>query len=277
MPRPGRLSAFLTSAALLSFPCLARADGTEKCIAASEHAQELRNAGKLAAAKDELAICGAADCPKIIQTDCARWMSEILSSIPTVVPAVKDARGRDIVEARFLIDGKLVAESLDGKSVAVDPGAHVFRFEAVGKTPQEERVAVRAGEQNRIVTVTLANAIEPQASPAAQPVSPSGKPFPILPVALGAAGVILLGVALYMDLGATSDAHDLRSTCAPSCRPGDVDDIRTRYLIAGIGAGVGAAALIGAGVLYFTRSSSKVGLSLRPTLDGAMAQGRISF
>lgn len=42
--------------------------------------------------------------------------------------------------------------------------------------------------------------------------------------------------------------------------------------------GVGAAALIGAGVLYFTKKNSDSGIAVTPLLNGgAMAQGRISF
>lgn len=280
-----RSLAIVTCVSALAWPRLASAAGSaEACVSASEHAQQLRNAGKLTAAREELVNCSKPECPKIVQQDCTRWMGEVLASLPSVVPAAKDANGKDLVDGKFLIDGTIATESLDGKPVPVDTGVHVFRIEANGMKPAEERVVVRSGEQNRVITMKLEPApLIASSRPAttAEPPPPPAKsrPLPILPVALGAAGVVLLGVALYMDLAATGDAHDLRNTCAPNCAQGDVDDIKTKYTIAGIGAGVGAAALVAGGVLYFTRKNgSDAGIAIAPlTAGGAMAQGRISF
>lgn len=278
-----RLARRLSVAALFSAsfvaPRIAHAGGTEVCIAASEQAQELRNAGKLVEARDQLVICSRAACPKLISADCTRWMGEVIEALPSVVPAAKDGNGRDVIEARFSIDGKPVTEALDGKPIAVDPGVHVFRFEAKGSEPQEERVAVRSGEQNRVVTVKLVAAAKaPLPTPNVAVTPPTAKrPIPILPITIGAVGVVLLGVALYMDLSATGAAHDLRNQCAPSCAEGKVDDIKTRYVVSGITAGVGVAALVVGGVLYFRARNSDVGFGISPRNDGAIAQGRISF
>jgi hypothetical protein len=269
---------FLACSSALAAPRLVLAAGSaDACVAASEHAQELRNAGKLTAAREELVACSKPECPKIVQEDCTRWMGEVLASLPSVVPAAKDANGKDVVEGKFLIDGKVATDSLDGKPVSVDTGLHVFRIESRGMKPVEERVVVRAGEQNRVITMKLdVETAPPPMAPSAPP--EKSKPLPVLPLALGAAGVVLLGVALYMDLAATGDAHDLRNSCAPTCAQGDVDDIKTKYTIAGIGAGVGAAALIAGGVLYVARKNSDAAIAVAPLVGGgAVAQGRISF
>lgn len=269
-------------AAAIAVPRVASAAGSaDACITASEHAQELRNAGKLTAARDELVTCSKPECPKIVQTDCTRWMGEVLAALPSVVPAAKDPGGKDVVEGRFLVDGKVVTETLDGKPVLVDTGVHVFRLEASGMKPVEERVVIRAGEQNRVVSwkleVAPAAPPPPSEKPRERP-SESGKPLPVLPIILGAAGVVLLGGALYMDLAATGDAHDLRATCAPNCKQDDVDDVKSKYVIAGVLAGVGAAAVISGAVLYFTgRKNSDTGIAVTPLTGGALAQGRISF
>src|SRR4051812_24891653 len=112
MPREGRkdLVAVAIAAAMTAGAGAAGATPTEACVAASERAQELRNAGKLSAAREALVTCSEADCPKIVQTDCTRWMGEILAALPSVVPAAKDSAGRDLVEARFSIDGRIAAE-----------------------------------------------------------------------------------------------------------------------------------------------------------------------
>src|SRR5262245_61165144 len=87
------------------------ADDKAQCVAASEKAQQLRNAGKLSDARDQLVTCGRAECPKLIQQDCTQWMSEVLAILPSVVPGAKDKKGRDIVDARVSIDGKVAAET----------------------------------------------------------------------------------------------------------------------------------------------------------------------
>lgn len=282
MLRPLRRSlALAVGAAALVVPRLAFGAGaTDECIAASEHAQKLRNEGKLTAARDELVVCSKPECPQIVQIDCTRWMGEVLEALPSVVPAAKDPNGKDVVEARFLIDGKVATEALDGRPVPVDTGVHVFRVEASGMNPVEERVVVRAGEQNRVVTWKLEVATPP-APVVTAPVHPRDdvKRSPLVPILIGAAGVVFLSGALYMDLSATGDAHDLRSTCAPNCKQSDVDDIKTRYVIAGVWAGIGAAALVTAGVFYFMgRKGSNSGIAVAPLMNGgAMAQGRISF
>lgn len=281
-----RSLAVIACVSVFALPRLAFAAGNaDACIAASEHAQELRNAGKLTAARDELVSCSKPECPKIVQQDCTRWMGEVLAALPTVVPAAKDPNGKDIVEGKFLIDGKVATDLLDGKPVQVDTGVHVFRIEAKGMKPAEERVVVRSGEQNRVVTWKL-EAAPPEPISPPEPTTPSPAPVtepprrnvPILPIALGAAGVVLMGVGLVLDLTATGSAHDLRNGCAPNCAQSDVDEIKTRYAIAGITAGVGAAALIAGGVLYFARKNSDTGIAIAPlTAGGALAQGRISF
>jgi len=281
MRRHRRLLLSFVACVSIAVPRVALAGPSDECIAASEHAQELKNAGKLAAARDELVTCSRPECPKMVATDCTKWMGEVLAQLPSVIPAAKDPSGKDVIEARFSIDGKLATESLDGKAVAVDPGVHVFRLEANGMKPVEERVVTRVGEQNRVVSwkLEVGPAAPPPSTKTPPPEPESKKKIPVIPIVLGAAGVVLLGVSLFIDLKATGDAHDLRKRCAPDCEQDDVDAIQSRYVIAGVGAGLGAAALIGGAVLFFaTRKSSDAGFAITPLLNGgAVAQGRITF
>jgi hypothetical protein len=248
----------------------AAADEKQACVAASEKAQQLRSAGKLGEARDQLNICGRAECPKLIQQDCTQWMSEVLASLPSVVPGAKDARGRDLVDVRLTIDGKVATDRLDGKAIVLDPGVHAFVFErferkgaagsAAPVTSVNEQVVVRPGEKNRIVTVTLTGpddaasaGIGPSTSGArtgAPPDEPRGSSPPIAAYVLGGLGLAALGAALYFDLTASSDARGLRRTCAPNCNQADVDDVQSKYTLAGITAGIGGA-LVVTGVVLF--------------------------
>jgi hypothetical protein len=259
----------------------ARADEKLQCVTASEEAQQLRNAGKLSEARERLSVCNRAECPKVVQQDCAEWMREVLEMLPTVVPAAKDRSGRDLVDVTVSIDGKVVTSSLDGKALDLDPGVHVFRFETKNAPPVEEQVVVRQGEKNRMVTVTLDPAAEP---PATEP-SPerTTRSAPIAAFVAGGAGVLLLGAALYVGLDASADARELRSTCAPHCQQSQVDDVEGRYVIAGVTGGIGAAALIAGAILFFTHRSGAKGaarsgaLSSLPIRGAASPQGGVAL
>jgi hypothetical protein len=265
LTRASLLASTLSLAMFAGVPA-ARADEKQVCVAASERGQQLRSAGKLSEAREQLMVCSRAECPRLIQQDCTQWMSEVLGTLPSVVPGAKDKKGRDVVDVRVSVDGKIAAETLDGKAIVLDPGVHTFRFETKGAPAVEEQVVVKPGEKNRIVTVTFAVGEESSPGPSAPVVAGSSSP-PYAAYVLGGLGLVALGAALVVDLGASSDARNLRDTCAPSCAKGDVDDVQSRYTIAGVTAGIGGALVITGVVLFFlNRSSSAKTGSNRPLL-----------
>ena len=284
--------------ALLATVTPAQADARAECVTASEKAQQARNAGKLSEARDQLVICGRAECPKLIQSDCTNWMSEVIAMLPTVIPSAKDRKGRDLIDVKVSLDGKVVSESIDGKPFPVDPGVHVLKFETKGTPALDEKIVVKQGEKNRIVTVTFA--IGEEADGGAK------KPGPIdvgrdsdrrdddggrrrsLPVAafiVGGLGLAALGTALYINLDANADARKLRDECAPKCNPADVDDVEQRRIIAGVTAAAGGALLIAGVVLFFVHNSgdSRGGRARGPTFavapitGGAFGAAAVSF
>lgn len=236
------------------------ADDKQACLHASEKAQQLRNAGKLGDAREQLAVCSRTECPKLVQQDCTQWMSELLAALPSIVPAAKDRKGRDLVDVKVSVDGKPVTDTLDGKAFVVDPGVHALHFETSGAPAVDEKVVVKPGEKNRIVTVTFAKG-EDAAPPAGSSVATgttddTRSSPPVAAYVIGGVGLVALGAALVVQLGANSDARDLRETCAPRCDQSDVDDIQSRYTIAGVTAGVGGALLITGVVMFFLHGSS---------------------
>src|SRR6185437_6495341 len=78
--------------------------------------------------------------------------------IPSVVLGVQDEQGHDLFDVSVTFDGEPLATHLDGRPIDLDPGQHVFRFEAPGRTPVEQRVLLREGEKARQIVVTLASA-----------------------------------------------------------------------------------------------------------------------
>jgi hypothetical protein len=276
----------------------AHADDRAQCVTASEKAQQLRNAGKLSEARDQLVICGRAECPKLVQQDCTQWMSELLSMLPSVVPGAKDRRGRDIVDVRVSVDGKVVTETLDGKPIPVDPGVHVFKFETKGAPALDEKIVVRQGEKNRIVTVTFALGEDPNEPKKPGPVDGAsgndhrdrdkdrgGSSPPIAAFVVGGLGLVALGTALYINLDANADARKLRDECAPRCNPEDVDDVEQRRIVAGVTAAAGGALVIAGVVLFFVHNSgdSRGGrakgpsFAVAPITGGALGAAAVSF
>jgi hypothetical protein len=260
-------ASLLLIAASLTGAGPALADDTQACVSASEKAQQLRNGGKLGEAREQLAVCGRGECPKLIQQDCTQWMSEVLAILPSVVPGAKDRKGRDLIDVRVLVDGKVATEKLDGKAIVVDPGVHVFRFEARGGAAAvEEQVVARQGEKNRILTITIATgddtpAPAPVPAPPVPPPAAEPSSTPLAAVVVGGLGLVTLGVAGYLGLSGNAEARELRDTCAPNCVKSDVDDVRTQWTVAGITAGVGGALLVTGVVLFIVhgKSSSRSG------------------
>jgi len=265
---------------------IAAPDDKAQCVAASEKAQQLRNANKLSEAREQLAICGRSECPKLVSQDCTQWMSELIQSLPSIVPGAKDRKNRDIVDVRVTVDGKVVTETLDGKAIPLDPGVHAFKFETKGAPAIEEQVVIRVGEKNRILTVTFATPDSGDKKGGDKRGEPKEESSP--PVAafvVGGLGLAALGIALYLAIDADSDARSLRDTCAPKCDQGAVDDVKSQQLIAGVTAGVGGAALVAGVVLFFLHGSgdSKSGkgslppVTITPIAGGAAAGTLLRF
>jgi hypothetical protein len=141
----------LLALALTAVEGRARADA-KTCIDAAEQGQNLRGTNKLVAAKLAFAGCAADTCPAAIRKDCAQWVLEVESAIPSLVFGAK-IDGADATAVRVFIDGALAAQSLDGRAVPIDPGPHVVRFETSGLPPLERSVVVNEGAKGRGVDV----------------------------------------------------------------------------------------------------------------------------
>ena len=212
------------------------------CIDAHEQAQRLMQDGRLRAAREKLLVCSRETCPKVAQTDCATWMRDVARDMPSVVVTAKDAAGGDTEKVRVIIDGETIAESLDGRALALDPGPHAFRFEAAGRI-LEQKVLVAAGEHNRHV---VADFTAPAAAPPLGPPPPSkgthepdgSHSTPVASYVLG--GVAVLGVASFTVFGLSGKSTE---KCVPTCTKEDVSDFRRSYLVADISLGVALVSL----------------------------------
>jgi hypothetical protein len=80
------------------------------------------------------------------------------AAIPTVVFEAKDASGNDLVPVDVKMDGKLIAERLDGTALSIDPGEHAFTFASAGKTSVQKHFVIHEGEKNRRERIVFAPA-----------------------------------------------------------------------------------------------------------------------
>lgn len=238
-----------------------RAADIAACVAASEHGQLHRKAGKLVEAASELLACSKSACPVQIRPDCERWHREVTDSLPTIVVAVRDGKGDDVTDARITLDSQALAVAVSGRALPVDPGPHVVRAERAAGETAEQRFVVREGEKLR--AISLAFPRPPGDSAAGPPLaatSPTPPPDaaeapraapPVLAYALLGAGALGVGVGTFFFLKQNADYNDLERTCAPHCDRGDAQAIDDQRLVAGIAGGVGVAAAIAGAWLLF--------------------------
>lgn len=292
MPRLRSLSIVFALAAGLvaSTPRPARADQTDACIEASVQGQELRDQGKLVAAREKLLACGVPSCPQLLQKECAEWLSEVEARTPSIVLGAVDAEGRDTADVKVTLDGAPLLARLDGQALAIDPGAHRLVFEHAGSAAVEQQVILREGERRRALTVRFpprvvaAPRVEPGVpvapAPPAAPVAPVGLGRPVAVAALGGVAIASGVTFAVLGLGARGDRDDLRATCAPACDPGAVDAVRVKEIGANVALGAAVLAAGAAAVLVFTWPSPAAPAAraaLRPIAGGVIGGIALPF
>jgi hypothetical protein len=186
-------------------------------------------------------------------------------------------------------DGQLVGTAAFDTAVPIDPGAHHIDVTASGKKPFSTTVEVGAAASVSVQIPKLEDAEVSAApvgaaaggAPNAVATAPSAAPSDagagaghsrVLPYALAGVGVVGLGIGtafMVMSRGKNSDALNICPANAACTQPdidrhdGLVRDAKSEQLVAIVGAGVGAASLIAAGVLLLTDKPSASAQSAR--------------
>src|SRR5271154_3508776 len=93
------------------------ADDKVACLDASAKGQRYKDTHKLVEARAQLRICAAAQCPAVVQTDCATWLAEVDKAMPGVVVAAKNGSGGDLFDVKVSVDGQPLLSKLDGQAV----------------------------------------------------------------------------------------------------------------------------------------------------------------
>jgi hypothetical protein len=213
-----------------------------ECLSRHETAQVARRERRLLDTRAALRICSGAACPSAIRADCVDWLEQVAHSIPSVVVTAR-ARGADVFAVKVLIDGKVAAEKLTGFALEIDPGPHKFRFESPPWPAVEREVLASEGVKDRPIDVEFAPPLPDPALALAR--TESQKPFKLERSDYVFGGIALAGFTTLAIFGGTGlyDVHHLQTTCMSFCTHEQVQDVRTKLIIADIGMAVGVVAL----------------------------------
>lgn len=232
-------------------------DEKEQCISASDEGQQLRDDGKYRLARDAFVRCARPTCPAIIGHDCAQWLVDVDARSPTIVIDAKDDRGTDLVEVNVQIDGAPFVAKLDGLPTPVDPGEHIFHYEAAGFPPVDERIVIRTAEKNRVLRVRFApytSAIPTppaDAAPAEANERSRLRAVPLVAWAFAGGAVAAFATEAYFGLaGLAQRSGDLSGPgkCAPDCSSSERSSIQAKFAIADVSLAVG---VVSAGVAAY--------------------------
>jgi hypothetical protein len=233
------------------------------CDEAFSGTQNARKSGNLIRAKELATQCIQA-CPAFARADCVRWTHEIDDATPTIVFRIEGAP-----DAATFIDDKLVAEHLDGRAIAVEPGRHIFRAQLVSGEVQSVELVISEGDKRKGVSLTFGNTSKPKRLPATlakdddvtQPERGTLHPL------VWAGGATLLAGSLLGTIAggvALAKAGDVRNNCPnKTCPPpyhGTLDAVSTWSTISTTAFVVASAGLVALIVGFaLPAKSTKVG------------------
>ena len=170
MTRQTKTLALMVTATLTLSPVSAIADVKKAaCIEANTKAQDLRREGKLSEARGQLRTCADPSCPELVRDDCTKRLDDLERAQPTIIFGAKDASGRDMGAVAVTVDGRPLAEKLDGTPLRVDPGEHVFTFSAGDQSPVTQTFIIREGERDRRESLVIGPPAPPDQAPAPTP------------------------------------------------------------------------------------------------------------
>jgi hypothetical protein len=290
----GALSVIAALGALAFAHPARAADPTKtQCIDANEAAQPLRKSGKLRAAEERLLVCVRTTCPPVVRDDCAQRLSEVRAAEPTVVFVVRDESDHDLTAVHVTMDGAELATKLDGTALAVDPGEHIFAFEAEGRLKETRTLMLNEGDKGRQERIVLVSPVVETATPPPPPKAPEPEPSAEAPpppgrtqrqVAIALGGVGLAGVVvssifgiaaknLYDHAVSTECGSSVKFTSPTECLPNGITDSSAAHNYA-TGSTVGfivSGALIAAGATLYFMAPKGVSVTVAPTVGAGGA------
>jgi len=287
----GFVCAFTTSLAGVASaqegtPAAPAADGPS-CADSYEQAQRDQRDGKLLSASAAALACAQLRCNQAIVRECTRLYDTIEASTPTLAVSAQTHDGRALIDVVVEMDGQPLLDRITGKLVPVDPGPHAFVFTHAEFGRVEVSRFAQPGEKGGRVEATFPDPNPKPAEPpptlatTPPPVAEQKRGVPVLTYVLGGVGLVGMGGFAFFRISAVGDYNDYNSTCSPGCNPDDIDPVRTKFTLSYVSLGVGAAGLVGAGLVFALSRGGKdtpqTEARFMPTGDGAAASLRTTF
>jgi hypothetical protein len=249
--------------AICLFSASSSAGSRDECIDAHGRAQDLRERGQLARARQTFLACAQSSCPSLVQQDCARYSEELTQLVPTVTFSARDANAADLPVTSVYVDDTLFATRLDdGRTYEVDPGKHTIRYVHDGKETSI-KVVLNQGERGRLLVATFVDRAAPRRENADVTEPPSNESrrsaLPLVVAGVGAAAAVTGGVLFALGSGGVPDqcSTSTRECAAPPNDPSLKEaESSVRLANTGLAIGItGAVTLIGGLVWYFVQPS----------------------
>jgi hypothetical protein len=249
-------------------PRVSTAGSREECVDAHSRAQDLRERGQLARARQTFLTCAQSSCPTVVQQDCARFSEELAQLVPTVTFSARDANAADLPLTTVYVDDALTATRLDdGRTYELDPGKHLVRYVHDGKETTL-KVVLNQGERGRLLVATFVDRSAPPRRDAAAPVEttepPSNEPrrslLPLVIAGVGAAAAVTGGVLFAVGSSSVPDACSMSTKeCATAPNDPALGKAESGVRLANTGLAVGisgAVTLLGGLVWYLVQPAS---------------------
>jgi hypothetical protein len=213
-----------------------------------------------------------------LRVDCVRWLAEVEAAMPTVVFAVRSGDGKDLSDVQVSMDGQKLSDHVGGAAIPIDPGNHLFHFDAAGAAPIEQQVVIREGEKAREIRAAFAGSSPPP------PAAETAGSTPVAAYVVGAGGIALLALGTYFEvsgLSSKSSASNCLNSSPPSCSSNtynaDVSSAKQSFVAGDLLVGAGLATVAVGLYLFLSRSHAGAShavvqaVDLRTTLGGGVA------
>lgn len=245
-----------------------------ECSRALDQARHDAEAGRLRGARTAYGECAEKSCGGPVSAECRGAMQRMADSVPSIVPVVTGSPGAPRTEVRVSMDGELLAERLDGRSIEVDPGMHELTFTLGTGESHTEQVLILEGQRNRVISVELTPKAAPTSQVGAQLAADGPEPLPaakpvaatpaeaeqpsssVLPYVIGGVGVAAVGTSFLLAHWGSDDNRAL-DACAPNCSQESVDHVSRMYIAADITLVAGVVAIGAATWLYLSGTPSE--------------------
>lgn len=246
----------------------ALADDKAACLQAASQGQTLRDAHKLVEAREQFQTCARQGCPAVVRRDCANWFDAVGADLPTVIVSAKDGAGKDLVDVRVVVDGRVLTTKLNGEAVPMNPGVHAFHWELADGTSADRQVPVTEGHTNQTVEAVLQSPSAPPPPETSAARSSSGSPgaWKVAGFVLGGVGIVGLAVGAVFGVMAVSDKGSAHCDANGYCDPGPLADARSAATVSTIAVAIGGGLLAtGVALVLFAPERRTGGVSIRAT------------